>query len=112
MFHLRVMSHELATDGLDNEFEDLIDMVGWLVRPYLEEAGDWAKWEEIAKTGLDILQADDPILWGKKKRIRCEGKMALVMGAMHKNGLLLKRVQKFDPEMEYYSNLAEGKTDG
>lgn len=30
MFHLRVMSHELATDGLDNEFWDLVDHFGGL----------------------------------------------------------------------------------
>ena len=30
MFHLRRMSSEMAADGLDNEFEDLVDMLdGW-----------------------------------------------------------------------------------
>jgi hypothetical protein len=112
MFHIRVMSHELATDGLKNEFEDLVDMAGWLIWPYLKEDGKDEKWNEIAKDDIEVQKPDDPLRWGKAKRRRCEGKMHLIMGAMHKNGLLLKRVKSFDPDLEYYSDISGDNEDG
>lgn len=111
MFHIRVMSSELATDGLDNEFEDLVDMAGWLLRPYLEEAEKWSKWTEVAEHKVDLLKADDPVAWGKAKRYRCEEKMGLVMNMAKDQGLLMKRVEKFKPDMDYYNQLEEGKGD-
>lgn len=108
MFHIRVMSSELATDGLDNEFEDLIDMAGWLLRPYLEEANQWDKWTEVSKHKIEVKKADDPVEWGRAKRYRCEEKMGLIMGAAKDMGLLIKRVGKFNPDMDYYDQLEGG----
>jgi hypothetical protein len=110
MFHIRVMSSELAEDGLDNEFEDLVDMAGWLIRPYLSE-DEWEEWEEVSQDDLDVLKEDDSIKWGKAKRRRCEGKMRLIMKVMQDNGLLLKRVSRHEPDMEYYNELGEGNND-
>jgi len=105
MFHIRVMSSELGTDGLDNEFEDLIDMAGWLLRPYLDELDLWKKWQDISKHKIDLLKAEDPVEWGRAKRHRCEEKMGLIMGAAKEMGLLVERVRKFDPDMDYYNQL-------
>lgn len=105
MFHIRVMSSELAGDGMDAEFEDLVDMAGWLLRPYLEEEGKWERWEEVSKHGADILPTE-MVKWGLAKRFRCAEKMGLIMGVARDMGLLIKRVGKFDPDMEYYGDLA------
>jgi hypothetical protein len=111
MFHIRVMSSELATDGLDAEFEDLIDMAGWLLRPYLEEEGKWEQWEEISKHGVEIIKTDI-MSWGIAKRFRCAEKMGLIMGVAKDMGLLIKRVGKFNADMEYYNDLSGGDDTG
>lgn len=111
MFHIRVMSSELAADGLDAEFEDLIDMAGWLLRPYLEEDDKWEKWEEVSKHGADIVKTDQ-VKWGLAKRFRCAEKMGLIMGVAKDMGLLIKRVGKHNPDMEYYNQLSGEDVDG
>lgn len=111
MFHIRVMSSELAQDGLDAEFEDLIDMAGWLLRPYLEEDDKWQKWEEVSKHGADITKAEK-MKWGIAKRYRCAEKMGLIMGVAKDMGLLIKRVGKHNPDMEFYNQLSGDGDDG
>lgn len=105
MFGVRIMFAELGEDGLKKEFEDLVDMLGWFIRPYLEEAGQWTKWEETSEEGLDIDRGEDPVRWGKAKRKRCEDKMGLIMGMAKEMGILIKRVPNHDPDMEYYNDL-------
>jgi hypothetical protein len=114
MFGVRVMFSELAQDGLVNEFEDLVDMLGWFTRPYLEEDGKWAggedTWTEISKDGIGIDKGEDPLGWGQAKRRRCEGKMGLIMDQAKRMGILIKRVPAHDPDMAYYTDLG-GETD-
>jgi len=107
MFHIRCMSSELANDGLDNEFEDMVDMLGWLVWPYFKD-GDRQAWEQAAKDGLDVPKGQDPLEWGRAKRRRVEAKMTLAMTTLETNGLLLKKVQEFDPEFHYRDIPVEG----
>ena len=107
MFHIRVMSHELAQDGLDNEFEDLVDFLNYLVRPYYDDQQN-KTWKDLNQYEIDVTKADDPIKWGKAKRFRCDGKMELAMDVLNTKGLLLSKVPTHDPDMEYYNDLKEG----
>lgn len=105
MFGVRCMFSELAQDGLTGEFEDVVDMLGWFVRPYLEEDGKWEEWETASEDGVEIEKGDDPVEWGRAKRRRCESKMGLVMNMAKEMGILIKRVPAHDPDMGYYSDL-------
>lgn len=107
MFHIRVMSHELAQDGLDNEFEDLVDFLGWLVRPYFDDKQKLA-WKEHSSYKIDLKRTEDPDEWGRAKRERCDRKMELGMDVLHTKGLLLTKVPTHDPDMEYYNDLQKG----
>lgn len=109
MFGVRVMFSELGQDGLVKEFEDLVDMLGWFIRPYLEEDGKWESWEEASKDGIDLDKGDDPITWGRAKRRRCETKMGLIMNQAKSMGILIKRVPAHDPDMDYYTDLGGEK---
>lgn len=109
MFGVRVMFSELAGDGLDEEYEDIVDMLGWFVRPYLEESGKWETWEEASKDGIDIDRGEDNLEWGRAKRRRCEAKMGLIMNQAKDMGVLIKRVPAHDPDMDYYNEIGEGK---
>lgn len=108
MFHIRVMSHELAQDGLDNEFEDLVDFLGWLVRPYFDD-NQQKEWGIATKIKVDVKRSEDPYEWGKAKRERCDKKMEIAMEVLHTKGLLLSRVPSHDPDMEYYQDLQKGE---
>jgi hypothetical protein len=105
MFGVRAMFSEICQDGLTGEFEDAVDLLGWFVRPYLEESGKWDTWIETSKDGIEIDQGEDPKGWGQAKRRRCEGKMGLVMNEAKDMGILIKRVPAHDPDMAYYHDL-------
>jgi hypothetical protein len=105
MFGVRVMFAELGQDGLTGEFEDIVDMLGWFVRPYLEESGKWESWLDVSTEGIEIDKGEDPHNWGRAKRRRCEGKMGLIMNQAKDMGILIKRVPAHDPDMEYYNDL-------
>lgn len=111
MFHIRVMSHELAQDGLDNEFEDLVDFLCYLVRPYFDDQQK-AIWIKCSAHEIDIKRTEDPDRWGKAKRKRCDDKMDLAMEVLQTKGLLLSKVPSHDPDMEYYNDLNEGNING
>jgi len=59
MFTLRVMANELASDGLEEEYEDLVDHLCYLLSPFIEEAGLTEKWEEIEDVGKGLTQERD-----------------------------------------------------
>jgi len=108
MFHIRCMSSELGQDGMDKEFEDMVDFLGLLVWPYLGE-DERKEWDEVAKDGLEHDISTEPILWGKAKRRRIQGKTRIAMGILDKKGLLLKKIASHDADMEYYNDLGEKK---
>jgi len=99
MFHLRAMSMELASDGLDEEFEDMIDLLMWILNPYIEEDGKAQNVKDANDHGATFARTDI-INWGPAKRERCRLKMEIAMGTMHKHGLLLKRVPDFENEFD------------
>jgi hypothetical protein len=107
MFHIRCMSSELSADGLDNEFEDMVDMLGWLTWSLMEKE-QRTQWDDYDAHLRDIQRAEDPIKWGKAKRRRCRDKMRLVMDVLDGAGLLHKKVQEFDPEAAYHEIPVEG----
>jgi len=104
MFHIRCMSSELASDGLKNEYEDMVDMLGWLLWTLMDEETR-TKWGEAESHEEDLIRTDDVIAWGKAKRHRCQEKMRLAMGSLDKAGLLHKKVREHDPDMEMFNDL-------
>jgi hypothetical protein len=107
MFTIRVMSHELATDGMDEQYEDLVDHLGWLLMPLIK--GDEKKklWDVAMLHKIDAKKTEI-LEFSRAKRERIALKMDIIMDILHKNGLLLKRVQTFDTEFDYTKLPIEG----
>lgn len=103
MFTLRVMANELATDGLEEQYEDLVDHLCYIMSPFVKEAGKIDEWDEIEEIGQDLDRERDLMKWSKAKRERVRKKMIMCMDLMQKHKLLLRRHQTFGMELDYAS---------
>lgn len=101
MFTLRVMANELASDGLEKEYEDLVDHLCYLMSPFIAEVEKTEEWEEIERIGEGLTREKDLVEWSKAKRERIRKKMVLCLDLMQKYKLLLRRHQTFDTEYDY-----------
>lgn len=103
MFTLRVMANELASDGLEEQYEDLVDHLCCIMSPFIKEADKIKEWEGFEEIGRDLVREHDLIEWSKAKRERVRKKMMLCMDLMQKHKLLLRRHQTYGTEYDYSS---------
>ncbi len=101
MFTLRVMANELASDGLEEEYEDLVDHLCYLLSPFIKEADKTGEWEEIEEIGKGLVPEGDNLEWARAKRQRIRKKMVMCMELMQKKKLLLRRHQTYGSELDY-----------
>lgn len=94
------MFKESAQDGFDKEFEDVVDLMGFMISPLIKKADKWDEWETIEKHGSEI-PITDTVKTNRAKRQRIRDKMILVMEILNDNKLLLKSIGShkwdFDP---------------
>lgn len=103
MFTLRVMANELATDGLEEQYEDLVDHLCFIMSPFIKEADKIEEWDEVEEIGQDLDREKDLTKWSKAKRERVRKKMIMCMDLMQKHKLLLRRHQTYGTEFDYSS---------
>ena len=91
-FHLRAMTKELATDGMDDQFEDMVDFFGVLIWADFNE-NERGKWNDLSEYEIGLEKAIDYKKWSIAKRFRCLERIKLGMLMLDREEILRKRTR-------------------
>lgn len=103
MFIIRAQAIELAQDGITEQYEDMVDFLGDIVWPFMDESGKGKNWEEYEKVGEGLDPVEEREDWLKAKRERCRKKMRVIMEQLHSDGLLFRRHKIHKHEADFGS---------